>query len=110
MTLRFLIGPVTAAFADQYLEVHRKQGRCLAFHPLEPVDLAIRSGDDWDDVQARLPVGWQPDLLVLNLLYNAVPQGRMIDALKESSVTASPFAFGPTTSRRCSISALSSPI
>ena len=75
MTLRFLIGPVTAAFADQYLEVHRKQGRCLAFHPLEPVDLAVRSGDDWDDVKARLPAGWQPDLLVLNLPYNAVAPG-----------------------------------
>ena len=73
MTLRYLFGPVTTKFADQYLQTQRRQGNCLAFHTSEPVDVKIAYGDTWDEVIAKLPPDWRPDFLVLYLPYTAIP-------------------------------------
>jgi GT2 family glycosyltransferase len=73
MTLRYLFGPVTAAFADQYISEPRGRGECLTFHPTEPVDINVAPTDSWDEVLAKLPANWRPDLVVLYLPYTAIP-------------------------------------
>ncbi len=75
MTLRYLFGPVTSKFANQYLKAPRQQCDCLAFHASEPVDVKVAYGDSWDEVVAKLPPDWRPDLLVLYLPYTAIPPG-----------------------------------
>jgi len=50
MSLRYLIGPVTTAFANQCLAEERRQGNCLTFHSSEEVDLKISADDSWHDV------------------------------------------------------------
>jgi tetratricopeptide (TPR) repeat protein len=74
MRRRYLFGPVTAGFADQQLHRARQSGDCLAFGP-EGADLAVASGDSWEAICARLPAGWQPDFVALNLAYTCVPAG-----------------------------------
>jgi glycosyltransferase involved in cell wall biosynthesis/Flp pilus assembly protein TadD len=73
MTLRYLFGPVNAFFADQFLQVHRKRGDCLAFDVKAGSDLTIGLGDSWNDVCSRLPTGWQPDFVALYLPYRTIP-------------------------------------
>ncbi len=73
MRLRYLFGPVTAKFADQYLQEQRRQGDCLAFHTSEPVDVKLNYDDTWEEIIAKLPPNWRPDLLVLYLPYTAIP-------------------------------------
>src|SRR5260370_34276556 len=75
MSLRYLFGPVTAAFADQHLAEARASGRCLAFNASGDLDLIVESADNWDQIQRRLPDGWQPDLIALQLAYATVPEG-----------------------------------
>jgi len=73
MPLRYLFGPVNAAFAEQNLQSQRQAGTCLAFNADGDTDLTIRPADTWDDVRRRLPDGWQPDFLALYLPYSTVP-------------------------------------
>jgi GT2 family glycosyltransferase len=75
VTLRYLFGPVDQAFADDNLAGPRQAGLCLTFGPGKGVDLAIGPGDSSEQIQQRLPAGWQPDLLVFWLAYSTVPAG-----------------------------------
>jgi glycosyltransferase involved in cell wall biosynthesis/tetratricopeptide (TPR) repeat protein len=74
MPPRFLFGPTTAAFADSRLGELRRAGICLAFGP-GGVDLSVGSDASWDEIAARFPDGWSPDLVALWLNYTAVPSG-----------------------------------
>jgi glycosyltransferase involved in cell wall biosynthesis len=74
MSLRYLFGPVPRAFAEQKLHGPRQAGLCLTFHPDEGEgDVLLRPEGSWEDVLARLPAGWKPDLLVLWLPYTTIP-------------------------------------
>jgi hypothetical protein len=73
MSPRYLLGPVRADQACQR-RADREAGRCLAFNARGDVDLMVGPGDSWDDVLARLPPGWQPDFVALDLNYTSVPQ------------------------------------
>ncbi len=76
MAFRYLFGPVDAAFADQNLHEPRAAGDCLAFNATGAgVDLAVGPADAWADVEARLPAGWRPDCVILDLGYTTVPAG-----------------------------------
>src|SRR5262245_58396692 len=72
---RYLFGPVPAAFADQNLHPQRQAGACVAFGPTADMDLTIGLDDTWDGLCGRLPAGWRPDFIVLNLGYATVPAG-----------------------------------
>src|SRR5262249_39722787 len=74
MPRRYLLGPVTAAFADDHLPGPRQAGHCLAFAPAGSTDLAIGWDDTWEAVTARLPAGWRPDFILLFLPYTTVPR------------------------------------
>ncbi len=74
MSRRYLFGPVPRTFAEQKLRGPREAGDCLTFHPDEGEgDVLLRPGDSWEDLLARLPAGWAPDLAVLWLAYTTVP-------------------------------------
>ncbi len=73
MPPRYLFGPVTAAYAAEKLHEQRQAGACLAFNPTGDVDLLVTATDDWATVLGRLPAGWQPDFVVVNLGYTSVP-------------------------------------
>jgi GT2 family glycosyltransferase/predicted Zn-dependent protease len=74
MSRRYLFGPVPRAFAEQKLLGPRQAGDCVTFHPDEGEgDVWLRPGDSWEDLLARLPPGWAPDLIVLWLPYATVP-------------------------------------
>jgi len=75
MSLRYLFGPVDSTFAEQCLGSERRAGRCLAFS-LEPgTDLTLAPADTWESITARLPNGWRPDFIALQLAYTHVPVG-----------------------------------
>jgi GT2 family glycosyltransferase/tetratricopeptide (TPR) repeat protein len=74
MSPRFLFGPVTAAFAEENLHGPRQTGQCLAFNATGDADLALRPGDTWNEVCARLPESWRPDFVVLYLPYTTIPE------------------------------------
>jgi GT2 family glycosyltransferase/tetratricopeptide (TPR) repeat protein len=74
VSIRCLFGPVSAAFAEQHLSRPRQAGTCLAFNTEGDTDLTIRPEDSWPDVCARFPAGWLPDVAVLDLAYNTVPE------------------------------------
>lgn len=73
MPLRYLFGPVNTDFADQCLGPPRKAGRCLAFDTVAGPDLTISPDDTWQSVCARLPDGWRPDFLAVQLAHTTVP-------------------------------------
>jgi GT2 family glycosyltransferase/Tfp pilus assembly protein PilF len=73
MTRKYLFGPVTRDFAEQNLAPARQSGDCLAFNDTDDLELSIRATDNWDQVTAALPSGWQPDFIVLYLPYTTVP-------------------------------------
>jgi GT2 family glycosyltransferase/predicted Zn-dependent protease len=73
MARRYLFGPVTADFAEQYLSSARRAGECLAFSGDGSTDLSIGAGDTWEAVCSRFPPGWQPDFLALYLPYTIIP-------------------------------------
>ena len=73
MARRFLFGPVSADFAEQNLYTLRQAGQCLAFSHRTGTDLHITNHETWESLGARLPPGWQPDFLVLNLAYQTIP-------------------------------------
>src|SRR5262245_24351775 len=73
MPRRYLFGPVTADFADEYLRDLWQAGHCLVFNHRGDADLAVGWNDTWEVVQARWPAGWRPDFLVLYLPYATIP-------------------------------------
>jgi GT2 family glycosyltransferase/tetratricopeptide (TPR) repeat protein len=75
MTRNYLIGPVTADFAEQYLRDPRADGRCLAFNAQGTTDLTIGHSDTWEAVSRRFPPGWRPDFVALYLPYTTIPAG-----------------------------------
>jgi len=68
---RYLFGPVTSSYANQYLNGPIAASDCVAFDHDGP--LASRPDDSWETFSARFPAGWQPDFLVLMLQYNVIP-------------------------------------
>jgi hypothetical protein len=75
MTLKYLLGPVSADWAARYWSGPRSRGECLAFNAQDDADLHISPGDSWNDVEARLPAGWRPDAVFLYLAYTVIPEG-----------------------------------
>jgi hypothetical protein len=73
MPRRCPFGPVTADFAGRNLHRARQAGDCVALDRAGATDLAIEPADTSETVCARLPAGWQPDFVVLYLLYTIVP-------------------------------------
>lgn len=71
---RYLLGPVTATFADQSLRAQRETAECIAFDETGSAGLAVNPSVSWEDVRRRLP-GWEPDFLVLYLAYTTIPPG-----------------------------------
>jgi tetratricopeptide (TPR) repeat protein len=74
MPLRYLFGPVTSAFADQHLQDAVATGNCLPFNHRGDVGCQIRESDRWEDVLARLPEGWRPDAIVLEMAHTTIPK------------------------------------
>jgi GT2 family glycosyltransferase/Tfp pilus assembly protein PilF len=75
MPLRYLFGPVTRDHAEQNLHGPRRAGTCLAFNAEGDADLRIQPGDRWEDIRGRLPAGWEPDFVALDVAYTTVPAG-----------------------------------
>lgn len=73
MGRRYLFGPVSRHFAEQYLQAERTSGDCLAFGPDAGLDLDIGANDDWHSVCAKLPSDKQPEFLVLYAQYRTIP-------------------------------------
>jgi glycosyltransferase involved in cell wall biosynthesis/Flp pilus assembly protein TadD len=73
MSLHFLVGPVTAVFAQQNLFEARQRGDCLAFGSDGGTDLIVRPSDTWLSLQQSLPSDWKPDFVALYLPYTTVP-------------------------------------
>src|SRR5260221_3686458 len=73
MSRHYLYGPVQADFAKENLSAERQTRRCVAFNAAGDTDLAIGSTDTWKSIRERLPAGWQPEFLVLNLWYTSIP-------------------------------------
>lgn len=74
MNRRYLFGPVPRVFAEQKLHGPRQAGWCRTFHADDGEgDILVRPEDSWEEVLARLPPDWQPELLVLWLPYTTVP-------------------------------------
>jgi tetratricopeptide (TPR) repeat protein len=73
MPLRYLFGPVTSAFADQHLHDAVAAGDCLPFNHVGDVGLQIRPADCWEEVIARFPAGWRPDVIALVMHYKTAP-------------------------------------
>jgi glycosyltransferase involved in cell wall biosynthesis/tetratricopeptide (TPR) repeat protein len=73
MTLRYLVGPVTPARAREWAS-HRQQDRCLTFNAQGTTDVVLGPNDSWADFLSRLPDGWRPDFVVVDLGYTTVPR------------------------------------
>src|SRR5262249_35971747 len=73
MPRHYLFGPVTAAYADQNLYHPCQAGECLAFDDKGTTGLAVGPADTWETMSARLPDGWTPDFVVLDLPYTTIP-------------------------------------
>jgi glycosyltransferase involved in cell wall biosynthesis/tetratricopeptide (TPR) repeat protein len=73
MSLRYLFGPVSRAYADEYLAEERQAGLCRCFGTEPGLDLRIDAGDRWPDVLEHLSGDWRPDFIVLYLQYASVP-------------------------------------
>jgi hypothetical protein len=72
MPHRFLFGPVAAPLpADRLAEA----GRAGGCRPFGPGGLDLAAADTWADVTSRLPSGWVPDFVVLNLPGGCIPGG-----------------------------------
>jgi hypothetical protein len=74
-TLRYLVGPVSARVAADIWQRPRAAGECLIFNAAGDADLRIGPSDTWDEILGRLPEGWRPDGVVLDLGYTTVPAG-----------------------------------
>jgi glycosyltransferase involved in cell wall biosynthesis/tetratricopeptide (TPR) repeat protein len=74
MSHRYLFGPVQPSCAGRLPEHARRLGECLTFGPAGGTDLTVGPEvASWQDLCARLPAGFQPDFVVLNLAYTTVP-------------------------------------
>ena len=51
----------------------RRRGRCLTFGPGGGCDVRLLPGESWADLLGRLPAGWSPDFVALELSYATVP-------------------------------------
>src|SRR5262245_16736215 len=71
MSLRYLLGPLHPNRAAAF-DAPRREGRCLTFGAAD-CDIALRPEETWTDLLLRLPSGWVPDLIVLDLNYSTVP-------------------------------------
>jgi glycosyltransferase involved in cell wall biosynthesis/tetratricopeptide (TPR) repeat protein/predicted O-methyltransferase YrrM len=74
-TLKYLVGPFSAQAADNVWQGPRASGECRAFNATGDTDLRVSPADTWEDVLGRLPEGWRPDCVVLDLGYTTVPAG-----------------------------------
>jgi len=72
---RYLFGPITPHFAKQNLSRQRLAGECIPFDVAGATGLAIGPTDRWEDIQSRLPSGWQLDFIILYLPYTTIPAG-----------------------------------
>src|SRR5688572_13985451 len=72
--MRYLFGPLRAAYADSHVSRTRQAGECICFSSETGGDVQIALNDSWDDVLARLPAGVQLDAIVLVLDYTAIPR------------------------------------
>jgi GT2 family glycosyltransferase len=73
MSRRYLFGPASADFAAQNLFDARQRGECLTFHIDGSADITIRPGENWSDLEQRLPADWRPDYVVLRLADATMP-------------------------------------
>ncbi len=71
--VRYLVGPVSAEHAARYWLGPRQTGHCLAFQDHSNLDLTVGLEDTWEELLARLPADWRPDLLVLEPAGGIVP-------------------------------------
>ena len=75
MPSRFLFGPATISFAEQFLPSLKKEGRCRTFDTEGRPDILVRPHDSWEEIASRFPGKWSPDFILLNLPYRAIPEG-----------------------------------
>src|SRR5262249_3868880 len=73
MTLNYLVGPVSAEAAWRGWSGPRRRGECRAFNAGNDLDLTVRMDDGWDAVCRRLPDGWRPDFVALDLAFATIP-------------------------------------
>jgi glycosyltransferase involved in cell wall biosynthesis/Flp pilus assembly protein TadD len=73
VSLKYLLGPVSADEVWRCWEEARRRGECKAFNPRADLNFTIGPATTWDDVQRRLPEAWQPDAVVLDLAFAPVP-------------------------------------
>jgi glycosyltransferase involved in cell wall biosynthesis len=74
MTTNYLLGPLPSDQAHRW-RGDRDAGHCIAFNVHSDLDLTIDLTDSWEDICRRLPAGWRPDFIALNLGYRAIPPG-----------------------------------
>src|SRR5688572_7036003 len=72
MSLRYLVGPVNVERARHW-QAQRDRGECLCFNAQGDADLLFSPADSWEVLICRLPRGWVPDFIVLDLGYTTVP-------------------------------------
>jgi hypothetical protein len=68
---RYLIGPTRSERALLWQPL-RQAGQALTIGP-PGSDVEVRSGETWEQIAARFPAAWQPDVLVLDLDETVVP-------------------------------------
>jgi tetratricopeptide (TPR) repeat protein len=74
MALRYLWGPVSRAFAEEYLPGPYQAGECLTFDHGGETNVRIGLSDSWEEMTQRFRASWQPDFIVLYLPLGKVPQ------------------------------------
>ena len=72
MSLHYLLGPLLAGQPIHW-QTDRAAGLCVAFDTKGDCDLTVAAIDSWDDIRRRLPHGWRPDFIALNLGYTSIP-------------------------------------
>ncbi len=73
MGRRYLFGPSKAP-GPVSLGADRRAGLCLTVGSDRDADVFVSKLDDWDEVAGRLPAGWAPDLVLLDLAAAALPE------------------------------------
>jgi hypothetical protein len=69
--LRYLFGPAAPDHTPDLADA-RAAGHCLLVNGAG-ADLTVGPDGTWDDLVARLPPGWRPDFIALDLAYATVP-------------------------------------
>jgi GT2 family glycosyltransferase/tetratricopeptide (TPR) repeat protein len=72
MGLRYFFGPLPI---DSPVVPHRdrQSGECLTFGAAPGADLVIAPEACWPTIEARVPAGWRPDFILLDLSNGPVP-------------------------------------